>query len=337
MVNVIGSNPKEEYLLKVAEDFLKIFDAETAEVALHIVDKNLYNYEITDKETGLAVRDTFTERVLKIYIGSKKLEGKSEKSIAQYYREINHLLNFLQCPINEVTTNGIKLYLSESKMQRNLQNSTVENMRSYISSVFTWLTMNQYLQFNPAAAIPPIKVEDVIRKSFSNEEMAALRAACRDDRERFIIEFLYSTGCRVSEAVSVNIEDIDILHRELIVTGKGNKQRKVYLNKTALYYFQKYMKDKEGPLFTSISGPYKGRRLSCSGMEYILNQLGARANVQHVHPHRFRRTLATDLLNKGMAIADVSKLLGHANIAITQRYYYHTDEKVRSAFNIFMD
>ncbi len=272
-----------------------------------------------------------------MFIGTKRLEGKAEGTLKQYYREMRLLLAFLNCPIDEVTTTGIKIYLSTMKESRHLQNSTVETMRSYISAVFTWVANENFILKNPCASIAPIKIEQKIRKSFSEEEMKAIKEACKDNtRDLALVNFLYSTGCRISEAASVKINDIDFDNKKLIVLGKGNKQRVVYLTKEACDTLTDYIAERDDnndALFLS----FRGKPLTPSSFRDILHRIEDKSGVENIHPHRFRRTLATDLLNKGMAIQDVSKILGHANVSVTQRYYYHLDEKVENEFRIYLE
>lgn len=332
----MSESTRNQLIYEIATDLIEKFDLEIAEDVLNIINKHLYNYEVIEKPTSLLVLDSKTDRILKMFIGTKRLEGKSEKTLRQYYREIRLLLSFLNCSIEEVTTNGIKLYLMTMKTERNLQNSTVENMRSYISSVFTWVFNEQFIKYNPCCTIVPIKIEKKIRESFSKEELQKMKKICQKDKKRLaIINFLYSTGCRISEMCSVNIEDIDFINQTLVVLGKGNKERRVYLTKEtcdSLLDYLKDRKDKNKALF--INKNYN--RIAPGGVRYILKNIEEKSGIENIHPHRFRRTLATDLLNEGMSIQDVAKLLGHANIDTTRRYYYHTDKKVESEFRKYL-
>ena len=271
-----------------------------------------------------------------MYIGTKKLEGKSESTLKQYYRQVRLLLSFLGCPIDEVTTNGIKIYLMTMKTERNLQNSSVETMRSYLSAVFSWIANEQFIPNNPCATIAPIKICKKIRESFTNEEMNTIKNYCKNNiRNLALINFLYSTGCRISEVCSVNIKDLDFEKKQVIVLGKGNKERRVYLTNETCEVLQKYLKtreDKNEALFINA----RKDRIMPGGVRWVLHSIEEKTGIENIHPHRFRRTLATDLLNRGMPIQDVSKLLGHTNVATTQTYYFHTDDKVEKEFRILL-
>lgn len=224
------------------------------------------------------------------------------------------------------------------KSERNLKNSTVENMRSYLSAVFTWVANEKYINSNPCINIVPIKIKQEVKKSFSDEELNKIKDFCKDNAKNLaLVNFLYSTGCRISEVCSLNIEDINFKEKYVIVLGKGNKERKVYLTEEAIESLKVYLqsrKDNEEALFISDS---RKKRITSSGVRWILRNIGKKIEIENIHPHRFRRTLATNLLDNGMAIQDVSKLLGHANIGTTQRYYYHTDKKVEKEFRKFLN
>ena len=328
---------KNKLAYEIAEELINKFDKEIAEEVMYIVNKHLYNYDVTNKSTSLVLYDDTTEKILKIFIGTKKLEGKAEGTLKQYYRYIRFLLTFLNCPIKEVTTEGIKLYLMTMKIEHNLQNSTIENMRCYIGAVFSWMFNEEYISKNPCAKISPIKVPEKIRESFSKDEMNTIKEYCKNNIKNFaIINFLYSTGARISEVCALNIEGIDFEKQQVIVTGKGQKQRKVYLTDEACEALLKYLNsrcDNNKALFLNN----KNNRINPGGVRWILHNMETKTGINNIHPHRFRRTLATDLLNKGMPIQDVSKLLGHANVKVTQKYYYHTDQKVEIEFRKYME
>lgn len=328
---------KNQLIYEIAEELIQKFDAEISMDILHIVNKHLYNYDVIEKTTALIPFDSKTERIIKMYIGTKRLEGKSKTTLEQYYREIRLLLTFLNCSIEEVTTNGIKMYLMTMKTERNLKNSTVENKRSYLNAVFSWVTGEKFIDINPCASIAPIKIKKEIRKSFSDEELKIIKDSCKNrPRDLAIVNFLYSTGCRVSELCSTNINNIDFKNKKVIVLGKGNKERYVYLSEETCNSIIKYLKtrqDNNEALFLSI----RKNRISDDGVRYILHNIEKRTGIENIHPHRFRRTLATNLLNKGMAIQDVSRLLGHTNVGTTQVYYYQTDKKVESEFRKYLE
>lgn len=328
---------KNQLIYEIADELIQKFDVDVSMDILHIINKHLYNYDVTEKTTALIPLDSKTERIIKMYIGTKRLEGKSEKTLKQYYREMRLLLSFLNCSIEEVTTNGIKMYLMTMKTERNLKNSTVENMRSYLNAVFSWVAGEKFIDINPCATIAPIKIKKEIRKSFSDEELKIIKNFCKKNFKNLaIVNFLYSTGCRVSELCSANIKDIDFENKKAIVLGKGNKERYVYLSDEACESLIKYLRtrqDNNEALFLNR----KKNRINPSGIRWILHNIENKTGVEDIHPHRFRRTLATNLLDEGMAIQDVSRLLGHTNVGTTQVYYYQTDKKVESEFRKYLE
>lgn len=332
----MSENIKNQLICEIAEELIQKFNYEISNEVVNIINKHLYNYDVIEKSTSLVALDSKTVKILKMYIGTKKLEGKSEKTLKQYYREIRLLLAFLNCPINEVTTNGIRRYLMTMKSERNLKNSTVENMRSYLNAIFSWVANEKLISSNPCANIVPIKIKKEMKKSFSIEELETIKNFCKNDLKRLaLINFLYSTGCRVSEVCSVNIKDLDFNNKQVVVLGKGNKERKVYLTEEACEILQKYLatrKDDNEALFINL----QKNRIAPGGIRWILHDIENKTGIENIHPHRFRRTLATNLLDNGMAIQDVSKILGHANISITQQYYYHTDKKVEQEFRKYI-
>lgn len=326
---------KNQLIYEIAEELIQKFDSEISLDIVNIINKHLYNYDVVEKPTSLVPFDDKTERIIKMFIGTKRLEGKSENTLKQYYREIKLLLSFLNCSIEDVTTNGIKMYLMTMKTERNLQNSTVENMRSYLSAVFTWVANEKFIDYNPCLNIQPIKIKKEIRKSFTDKEMEKIKDFCKNNPKNLaLINFLYSTGCRISELCSANIKDINFEDKSVIVLGKGNKERRVYLSEEACISLIEYLntrKDKNEALFINN----RKERINPGGVRWILHNIENKIGIEDIHPHRFRRTLATNLLDKGMAIQDVSKILGHANVSITQIYYYQTDKKVESEFRKF--
>ena len=227
----------------------------------------------------------------------------------------------------------IKFYLMNKKEQDNLQNVSLENYRACLSAVFSWLAQEEMIPVNPCAKIARIKVEQKVREAFTHEEMDIIRniAASKNKKLRAIIEFLYSTGCRISEAVALDITDVKFETREVIVHGKGNKDRKVYLSDLAIETLKDYLNTRTDSNPALFINRYSDR-ISDNGVRRILSNLEPLCNVGKIHPHKFRRTLATDLLNEDINIQDVARILGHANVRVTQKYYDHKDSKVKKEF-----
>ena len=218
------------------------------------------------------------------------------------------------------------------KEQRKVKNRTLDNMRKVLSSFFSWLHDEEFLPRNPCRAVKSIKYDKVIRLPLSGEDMEKLKNACRNARDIALVHFLHATGCRVSEVVSVDVTDVDFQKRELVVYGKGGKERTVYLTPVAAMYLEKYLqtrKDNNKALFTGKGSS----RLKKNGIEAVMKRLGERAGVNNVHPHRFRRTLATELIARGAALQDVQMILGHEDIRTTQVYVYVDKKNVKNTYD----
>ena len=274
---------------------------------------------------------------LEDFLNVKALEGCSAKTIDQYKFNINKFLIKVGKDPLKITTQDIRKYLSDYKKERGVSNVTLDNMRRNFTSFFTWLHNEGLIQKNPAAAVNKIKADKVIKNPYSEEEMEKLRDGCKDLREKAIIEILYSTGMRIGELEALNREDINWVDSSIIVFGKGAKERVVYLNIKSKIALQKYLEsriDNEEALFVSLRPPFN--RIKVSTHEKILRDLGKRCDVR-CHPHKFRRTCATNLLNKGMPIQEVSKVLGHAKLETTMIYCTIDQESVATNHKKFMN
>lgn len=300
----------------------------------------LQNYkELEERCTEIIDIEKSYLQYLQLFIIRKKTEGKSDRTLQQYHLHLNKLLQYLNKPLDKITEDDLFIYLAKYQKMRNVSNSYLDNMRLVFSSFFTWLNNKGYISKNPTMGLEPIKSEKKIKKPFSDEELERLRRACTQERDIALIEFLYSTGVRASELVSLNRNDIDFCDKNAIVYGKGSKEREVYLTATASLYLKEYLEsrnDKNDALFVSVRKPYN--RLTIAGLERIIKNLGKSAGVDNCHPHRFRRTMATNVLRKGAPLEEVKELLGHAKLDTTMIYctvnrenIKHTHRKLMSA------
>ena len=282
---------------------------------------SLQNYEVQERCTEVAIHDNTNMGLVRKFIATKKLEGKSERTLRRYQPELEKLVYFLDKKLYEVSPYDLRLYLSLYKEQRKISNRTLENMRKTISTFFGWLHDEGLIGQNPARAVKQIKYDKIVRKPFTRVERERLKNACCQLRDLALTEFLYASGLRVSEVVSLDRTSIDFITREATVIGKGGKERRFYLSEVCAEYLRQYLNsrcDNNAALFVGTKSPY--RRLTKEGVEYIVKDLGRRAGVSNVHPHRFRRTLATDLVRKGVPIQDVAQILGHSDLRTTQVY-----------------
>lgn len=307
------------------------FSAEQVTMISNIAIKALTNYEVTERCTDLVPIDGTNERLLKRYRACLMVDGKSEHTIYQYTQMLSRLSYALQKPFTDMGIHDIRYYLAVEQ-ERGLIASSLENTRSYISAFFQWMTDEEILPKNPIKSLKPIKVPKEIEDPFSDVDIDALRSACRKVKERALVEFLLSSGVRVEEASKMKIANIDFSELTVhVVCGKGGKDRITYITSVAARYLREYLHERSNECEMLFSN-HSHDKITPGGIQYILRKLGERANVSNVHPHRFRRTLATNLANRGMDIQDIQRILGHSDISTTMRYVKVTDKKVKASY-----
>lgn len=292
----------------------------------------LNKYELQERCTDVALVDDTPEKLLKKFIATKRIEGLAESTLRRYY-EINlELIQFLRKPLDKISTYDLRFYLSLRKQNGNISNRSLDGMRRCYSSFFRWLSAEELISRNPCEALAQIKYRKTVKKPYSATEMEKMREACASIRDLALVDFLYSTGCRVSEVSRLDISDVDFDRMECTVIGKGNKERIVYLSPVAGMHLQEYLQHRQDVSEALFVGK-GGKRLEKSGIEAALKKIGKVAGVENVHPHRYRRTLATNLLDRGMNIQDVAAILGHADLKTTQIYCYISQSNVKTAYN----
>ena len=290
----------------------------------------------------LAENEAKTEEIpnveyLKMFIDAKQIEGCSERTL-QYYRvTIEHMLGSIETPIRKITTDEIRGYLVDYQKVNNCSKVTVDNVRRNMSSFFSWLEEEDYILKSPMRRIHKIKTKQPVKETITDEMIEKLRDNCTCVRDLAMIDLLYSTGIRVGELVGLNISDIDFEERECIVFGKGDKERRVYFDAKAKVHLIEYIesrKDKNPALFVTLDAPYD--RLKISGVEIRLRQLGRELGLERIHPHKFRRTMATRAIDKGMPIEQVQKILGHSQIDTTMQYAMVNQNNVKASHQKYM-
>lgn len=277
------------------------------------------------------------QNYLQEFLDVKALEGCSKATIENYKFNLNKFLLGVGKDPTEIATQDIRKYLADYKRERGVSNTTLDNMRRVFQSFFTWMHREGYIIKDPCAAVNKIRADKIIKNPYSDEEMELMREAAKNLREKAIIEVLYSTGMRIGELEKLNKDDIDFVNGKAIVFGKGAKEREVYFNMKAQLALKKYLEnrnDTNEALFVGLQSPYN--RLKVSTYEKILRELGGRCGV-HCHPHRFRRTCATILLNKGMPIQEVSKVFGHAKLETTLIYCEINQQSVAANHKKYMN
>lgn len=298
---------------------------------------NLSKYEIQEKSTELIPYDDSNMRYWDKYRLDRQLSGMSLATLDNYQLTVTMFLSTVNKPIKDYTSDDVFNYLELYRKIRNVSLSRIKNMQSALSSFFAWLYKKDYIPANPVAQLDGIKLPKKLKKGFSDEERELLKLACKTTRDTALIEFLYSTGVRVSEAARLNRTDVNFLTRDLIVFGKGAKERMTYINPASAFWLQKYLaerNDDNPALFVSLYAPHE--RLSKKGIEDLLHRIGQRAGVTNVHPHRFRRTCATNALNRGMPLEQVAQLLGHEKLDTTKIYCTVDQENVKMSHSKYL-
>ena len=258
---------------------------------------------------------------LDLFLTAKHLEGCSDKTIRYYRCNIEKMLDTINIPVIKITTEMLRKYLVEYQTINNCGKVTIDNIRRSLSTFFSWLEEEDYIIKSPMKRIHKVKTAVIVKDTIPDEKIEILRDNCNNLRDRAMIDFLFSTGIRVGELVRLNIDDIDFSERECVVYGKGDKERKAYFDAKTKIHLLNYIESRTAnniALFVSLNKPHS--RLTESGVELRLREMGKKLGVEKVHPHKFRRTMATRAIEKGMPIEQVQKILGHEQIDTTLRY-----------------
>lgn len=333
----------EKLLTEVLQNMSDCLDERQLEKLKNVMFITFHDKKIVEETYELQVTGTDSDTYkVKMFAASKKVSGRKDNTLAQYIREIQKCRLAIGKNIEDITTMDLRWYFGMLRERNHISMVTLQGRMRYLNSFWKFLESENMVKSNPIAKIESLRIESTIKKAFSAGEMEALRIACDRDRDRAMIEFMYATGVRVSELCSLNVGDIDLYKQEFIVFGKGSKERKLYISDTACFHLFRYLKRRceqekisweqlqEKPLFASIKGNHD--RITPAGVQNALKTIGRRAEVGNVHPHRFRRTFATDLLNKGMRIEEVMVLMGHTKIETTLIYCNIKQDNVRESY-----
>lgn len=324
----------EKLLENVINEMLPHLSQDQLEHLNNVLYVNFHGVEVVEQCTELTATGTDgDEAKIRMFVASKKAVNRQTETLKQYSREIYNMLDFLGKRLEDITGMDLRYYYGVMRERRGIKMSTMQTRLHYLSSFWDFLITEELVHSNPVKKVGLLKLEKTIKKPYTAEEMEALRVNCMTLRDRALVEFLYSTGVRVSELVALNVGDIEMGKQELIVYGKGSKERKTYLTDGAKFYLRRYLQERgaksDEPLFVTLDSPHN--RLTVAGVQYMLRQLGKRADVKNVHPHRFRRTIATDLLSRGMPIEQVKEFLGHEKLDTTMIYCTVKTESVRAS------
>lgn len=320
---------KEEIVIDVIQAMLPYLNSTQSKQLQAVLEKVLLSYDITIiKEKMIEEEPDYIER----FISAKRIEGCSEKSLKYYKSTITVMIESLSKRVSHISTEDIRSYLTEYHQRKGSSKVTIDNIRRILSSFFTWLEDEDYIIKSPVRRIHKIKTGTTVKETYTDEEIEIMRDSCKSLRDLSIIELLASTGMRIGELVLLNRRDINFAERECIVLGKGNKERVVYFDARTKIHLQNYLssrKDDNPALFVSLKQPQT--RVTISGIEERLRKLGRLLGIRKVHPHKFRRTLATIAIDKGMPIEQLQQLLGHKKIDTTLQYAMVKQSNVKIA------
>ena len=328
---------KEKLILEISNAMTDILSVEQLAKLNGVLLKTISKYTVSMGEEQAPSLATSNETLLKAFLSAKQVEGCSQPTIRYYGNTIKQLADNMPKRFTDYTTEDIRAYLAVFQQKHNATKVTVDNVRRIFSSFFSWLEEEDYILKNPVRRIHKVKTGTQVREVLSDESLESIRDTCSHSRDLAMIDLLASTGMRVGELVKLNREDINFTERECVVFGKGNKQRIVYFNARTKIHLQQYLnerKDESEALFVSLNNPQK--RLQISGVEVRLRKIGREANVPRVHPHKFRRTLATMAIDKGMPVEQVQKLLGHVKIDTTMHYAMVSQNNVKLSHRRFI-
>ena len=323
------TNMNEPIISEILQDMLPVLDNSQLAKLKGVLEHKLWNVEIINK----TVEDSFdksNEEFTELFISAKRVEGCSSKTLRYYLATINKMTDTVGKHITKITTEDLRKYLSDYHEENNCSKSNIDNIRRILSSFFSWLEDEDYILKSPVRRIHKIKSAKTVKETYTDEMLECMRDNCDSLRDLAIIDMLASTGLRVGELVHLNIEDVDFENRECVVLGKGSKERPVYFDARTKIHLRNYLEsrnDDNPALFVSMLKPYN--RLNISGVEIRLRELGRKLDITKVHPHKFRRTLATRAIDKGMPIEQVQKLLGHSKIDTTMQYAMVDQENVK--------
>lgn len=325
---------KEKVIKEIEQKMASILNNEQKEKLKEVLLYTFYNIEVTSIKDEL-VEDTTD--YAKMFIAAKRIEGCSERTLNYYETTIKTMIDKLSKKVNSIETEDLRNYLSEYQAKNNCSKVTIDNVRRILSSFFAWLEDEDYIMKSPVRRIHKVKATQTVKETYTDEELEEMRDACIEIRDLAMVDFLASTGVRVGELVNLDRVDIDIQERSCVVLGKGGKEREVYFDARTKIHLQNYLNsrtDNNPALFVSLLRPYD--RLKISGVEIRLRELGKRINIKKIHPHKFRRTMATKAIDKGMPIEQVQVLLGHRKIDTTLQYAMVNQNNVRNSHKRFI-
>lgn len=329
---------KNTIIQEIEQSLLNYLDNSQLDVLHMVLCRCLDKVEIkVVEDTDIHISEFTNMELINKFIAAKEIEGCSERTTKYYYATLIKMDSMITKNVTHLTTDDLRMYLTEYQKINNCSKASIDNIRRNLSSFFSWLEEENYILKSPMKRIHKIKTDKVIKETYSDETLELLRDNCNNLRDLAIIDLLSSTGMRVGELVRLNINDIDFENRECVVFGKGNKERPVYFDARTKIHLRNYINsrnDDNVALFVSLDAPHD--RLNISGVEIRLRQLGRKLGINKVHPHKFRRTVATKAIDKGMPIEQVQSLLGHSQIDTTMHYAMVNQNNVKESHRKFV-
>lgn len=323
---------KQQIINNVMQGMLKYLNNAQAIQLQRVLEKEFGQVEILEFERKEAEIENNNIKLTEFFLAAKRVEGCSEKSLKYYKSTIQMMLDSLGKRIQEIETNDLREYLTNYQQEKKSSRVTIDNIRRILSSFFSWLEDEDYILKSPVRRIHKVKAASTVKETYTDEALENMRDNCDNIRDLALIDMLASTGMRVGELVLLNREDINFVERECVVFGKGDKERIVYFDARTKIHLQNYLNsriDSNNALFVSLRAPYD--RLKIGGIEVRLRELGRQLDIPKVHPHKFRRTLATMAIDKGMPVEQLQRLLGHRRIDTTMQYAMVKQSNVKLA------
>ena len=321
---------KEELMTEIMQQMLPYLDNVQLKQLRQVIEQTLFHYEVTVTETKSQEDDS--NDLIAMFIAAKRVEGCSEKTLKYYQTTIDAMVSSLGKSVRHIITEDLRKYLTDYQNRKKISRVTIDNIRRILSSFFSWLEDEDYIIKSPVRRIHKVKAASNIKETYSDENLEKMRDNCEELRDIAMIDMLASTGMRVGEMVLLNRDDINFAERECVVFGKGDKERIVYFDARAKLHLQEYLDsrtDDNPALFVTLRAPHE--RIQIGGIEHRLREMGKRLNIPKVHPHKFRRTLATMAIDKGMPIEQLQRLLGHQRIDTTLQYAMVKQSNVKAA------
>ena len=325
---------KEQFITEVQQRMLPHLNNEQLQHLQEALEYCLRGIEIS---AGDQPQDKEQPDMVAAFISAKRIEGCSEKTLAYYSKTISAMTETIGKTVQQITTEDLRQYLTEYQIKRKSSKVTIDNIRRILASFYSWLEDEDYIIKSPVRRIHKVKTAKLVKDTYTDETLELMRDNCDSLRDLAIVDLLASSGMRIGEMVALNRDDINFTERECVVFGKGNRERLVYFDARTKIHLQNYLDsrtDSSPALFVTLRAPYK--RIQIGGIELRLRELGRRLSIPKVHPHKFRRTLATSAIDKGMPIEQVQQLLGHQKIDTTMHYAMVKQQNVKLAHRKFI-